>query len=83
MHPLELGGPAARQLRSLPPATRDRLRAELSKIRGNPTRGKRLRGALSHLRSWRVGTFRILYQYSEGVIRVTNLGHRSAICRHP
>jgi mRNA-degrading endonuclease RelE of RelBE toxin-antitoxin system len=59
------------------------LRAELNEIRANPEGGKRLHGGFSHLRSWRVGAFRILYEYSEGVIRITNIGHRSTVYRQP
>jgi len=59
------------------------LRAELREIRGNPQAGKRLHGELAHLRSWRVGAFGILYQYSPGAIMIVNIGQRSTVYRQP
>ncbi len=80
---LELSDRAKHQLRSLPPGVRGRLRDALTKIAVNPEGGKHLRGEFAGLRSWRIGVYRIIYQYSQGVIMVVTLGHRSTIYRQP
>jgi mRNA-degrading endonuclease RelE of RelBE toxin-antitoxin system len=83
MPPFEVSGRAARNLRALPPSERALLRATFDKIRDDPNAGKHLRGEFAHLRSWRVGAFRIIYQYSQGVVRIVNIGHRSTVYRQP
>jgi mRNA-degrading endonuclease RelE of RelBE toxin-antitoxin system len=83
MPPLEVSGRAARNLRALPPSERARLRATFDKIRDNPNAGKHLHGELAGLRSWRVGAFRIVYQYSQGTITIVTLDRRSTVYRRP
>lgn len=80
---LELSGRAVRDLRVLPLGQRARLRAALDSIRADPEGGKRLRGEFAGLRSWRVGSYRIIYEFSQDVIEVVSVGHRSAIHRQP
>jgi len=82
MPPVALSGRAERDLKALPPSVRARLRAALDNISANPEVGKRLRGEFAGLRSWRVGSYRIIYQYSQDTIMIVTLGHRAAVYRH-
>jgi mRNA-degrading endonuclease RelE of RelBE toxin-antitoxin system len=59
------------------------LRASLDRIRANPEAGKRLVGAFAGRRSWRIGSYRIIYEYSGGMVWVAAVGHRSSIYRQP
>ena len=67
----------------MPPGVRALLRASLDKIRANPEGGKRLSGRFAAMRSWRVGSYRIIYEHSGGMVWVTAVGNRSSIYRQP
>jgi mRNA-degrading endonuclease RelE of RelBE toxin-antitoxin system len=52
-------------------------------LREDPALGKRLHGELGGRRSLRVGGYRILYRYSEGLTIVTRIRKRDVVYRRP
>ena len=52
-------------------------------LAADPTRGKRLKGDLAHLRSLRVGVYRLIYRFdpSRKVVILETVRHRSEAYR--
>lgn len=69
---------AARSLRRLDPATRDKIRRALDLLASDPSRGKPLHLNMKGLRSWRTGDFRIVYRIVADRVEIfiIALGHR-------
>jgi mRNA-degrading endonuclease RelE of RelBE toxin-antitoxin system len=61
------------------PYLKKRVRAALKTILSNPASGKSLKNELAGLQSYRVGSFRIIYRLSGGVIELVALGPRKQI----
>jgi mRNA interferase RelE/StbE len=61
----------------------DAIEDALGQLEREPRAGHSLRGRLTGLRSLRVGSFRIIYQLTEGekIVRVVTIRHRSAAYR--
>ena len=78
-----LSSEAARQIRKLDGAVRERIRAGIERLRDRPEIGKRLNGVLSDRWSTRVGDWRILYKFDRGrlLILVLTVGHRREVYR--
>ena len=72
---------AARGIRKLDKAVKDRVERGINRLSENPELGKRLTGLLSDRWSYRVGDWRILYKIrkKELVILVLTLGHRREV----
>lgn len=72
---------AARRIRKLDAAVKERVRKAIGRISENPELGKRLTGLLSDRWSYRAGNWRILYKIkkSEVLILILTVGHRSRI----
>ena len=68
-----------RRLRRLNKSTQVRVLREIKTLEINPFAGKRLRGLLSGLLSFRVGNYRIIYQVTEEQIVIRTIGHRKTI----
>ncbi|RLI23177.1 type II toxin-antitoxin system RelE/ParE family toxin [Candidatus Bathyarchaeota archaeon] len=68
-----------RRLRRLNKSTQVRVIREIKTLEINPFAGKRLRGRLSGLLSFRVRNYRIIYQVSEEQIVIRTIGHRKTI----
>lgn len=62
MYEVVLSREAARTLERLTPAKRARIFQALERARGDPLKGKRLRGELEGLLSLRIGTMRAVYE---------------------
>jgi mRNA interferase RelE/StbE len=73
----------ARQIGKLDPAVRERIRDAVERLRLQPEIGKRLKGLLADRWSYRVGNWRILYNFDRGrlVILVLAVGHRREVYR--
>lgn len=59
----------------------DRIKRALFHLSGDPYIGKKLVGELSHLRSYRVWPYRIIYEIIRGelVVIVVRIGHRKNV----
>ncbi|MFH1725995.1 MAG: type II toxin-antitoxin system RelE/ParE family toxin [Elusimicrobiota bacterium] len=72
---------AARRIRKLDAAVKERIRKAIKKLSEHPASGKCLTGLLSGRWSYRVGDWRILYKVrkSELLILILTAGHRREI----
>ena len=60
---------------------REHLKSALREVSRNPLVGKKLKGELAALRSFRVGSFRIVYRFSRELIEVVYIDHRKDVYR--
>lgn len=65
-------------IRKLDPGTRNRVRAAVEELAGDPLRGKPLGFTLKGLRSWRTSDWRIIYraEAEKVVVVIVTVGHR-------
>ena len=66
-------------VRGMHPTLKRKTRASLKTILADPSSGKALRDELAGLRSFRVGTFRIIYRKPRNVIEIVAIGRRGRI----
>ena len=66
-------------IRNMHPHLKNRVRAGLNQVLGNPDTGKFLRFELEGLRSFRIGKFRLIYRLKQDVIEIVALGPRARI----
>ncbi len=57
------------------------LKETIHEISQNPMVGKKLKGDLEGLRSYRLGSFRIVYRFSKTLVEVVYLDHRKDMYR--
>ncbi|GAB4372415.1 MAG: hypothetical protein Kow00128_21130 [Deltaproteobacteria bacterium] len=69
----------ARLLRGLHPDLKKKTKASLKRILADPSAGKALKDDLAGLRSFRVGTFRIIYRVRRNVLEIVAIGPRERI----
>jgi mRNA interferase RelE/StbE len=74
---------AAKSLRALPRAERERLAAAIDRLADEPYAGGTLKGEFSGLRRLRVGRYRIVYEVldRELTVLVVRIGHRREVYR--
>lgn len=72
---------AARQIKRLDKAIKERVAKAVVRLCENPELGKRLTGLLSDRHSYRVGDWRILYKIrkQELIVLVLTVGHRREV----
>ena len=72
---------AEKQYARLPDKDRLRVLACLNALANNPWQGKKLRGQLQNLYSWRVWPYRIIYTIERQIVGVSVLaiGHRKEV----
>jgi len=68
-----------KKIKKLERETQIRIFKNIKMLEENPYLGKRLRGRLSGLFSYRIGDYRIIYQISESQIIIRTVGHRKSI----
>jgi len=61
------------------PTLKRKTRASLKTILADPSAGKALKDELAGLRSFRVGTFRIIYRMTRYVVEIVAIGPRGRI----
>jgi len=66
-------------VRSMHPDLKRKTRASLKTILADPSSGKALKDELAGLRSFRVGTFRVVYRVMRNVIEIVAIGPRERI----
>lgn len=79
MKKLRVPDELASLIKSLHPELKRKVRASLHFIQDDPESGKALREELLGLRSYRVGTFRIIYRIHRTVIEIVAIGPRTRI----
>jgi len=79
-HRFRISEPLEALIRGLHPELKRKVRAALDAIREDPSAGKKLRGDLAGLRSYRVGRFRVIYRVApRSVIDLVAIGPRRGI----
>jgi mRNA-degrading endonuclease RelE of RelBE toxin-antitoxin system len=66
-------------VRGMHPTLKRKTRASLKAILADPSAGKALKDELAGLRSFRVGTFRIIYRMTRNVVEIVAIGPRGRI----
>ena len=79
LHRLRVPDEVADLIRGMHPALKRKTRASLKTILGNPSSGKSLKDGLAGLRSFTVGTFRIIYRVTRNVVEIVAIGPRGRI----
>jgi len=81
MSPKRLKVPSeiARLIRGLHPQLKQKVRSSLKMVLDDPEAGKALRFELAGLRSFRIGSFRLIYRVGRGHIEIVALGPRECI----
>ena len=79
LHRLRVPDEVAELVRSKHPTLKRKTRASLKTILADPSSGKALKDELAGLRSFRVGSFRIIYRVIRNVIEIVAIGPRERI----
>ena len=81
MYTIELKRSALKQLKSLPKREQERILLAFDVLRSDPLAGKALDGEYRSFRSFRVGSYRIIYTVDHGIITITvvKIGHRKNV----
>ncbi len=72
---------AEKSLEALDPRFREQLKAALRELSRNPLLGRKLKGELAGLRSYRLGAFRIVYRPTKDSVEVAYIDHRKDVYR--
>jgi mRNA interferase RelE/StbE len=78
-HRLRVPDEGAELVREMHPELKRKARASLKTILADSSSGKALKDELAGLRSFRAGTFRILYRMKRNVIEIVAIGPRERI----
>ena len=79
IHRLRVPDEVTSLLCDMHPTLKRKTRASLNMILADPSSGKPLKDELAGLRSFRVGTFRIVYRMKRNVIEIVAIGPRERI----
>jgi len=79
LHRLRVPDEVAKLVRGMHPALKRKTRASLAAILSDPSTGKALKDELAGLRSFRIGTFRIIYRVTRNVVEIVAIGPRGRI----
>jgi len=79
LHKLRVPDEVAERVRGMHPTLKRKTRATLKTILADPSSGKALKNELAGLRSFRVGTFRIVYRVIRNVVEIVSIGPRERI----
>lgn len=79
LHRFRVPDDVAALIRSMHPELKRKTRAALKTILADPSSGKALKDDLSGLRSFRVGTFRVIYRVAKTVVEIVAIGPRERI----
>jgi len=79
LHRLRVPDEVADLVRGMHPALKRKTRKSLMTILSDPSSGKALKDELAGLRSFRVGSFRIIYRVIRKVIEIVAIGPRERI----
>lgn len=79
LHRLRVPDEVADLVRGMHPALKRKTRASLKTILSDPSSGKALKVELAGMRSFRVGSFRIIYRVIRNVIEIVAIGPRERV----
>ena len=79
LHKLRVPDEVAELVRGMHPTLKRKTRATLKTILADPSSGRALKNELAGLRSFRVGTFRIVYRVIRNVVEIVSIGPRERI----
>ncbi len=72
---------AEKALDSVDLTYKDHLKDAIRELSRNPLLGKKLKGEFEALRSFRLGSFRIVYRYTKELLEVVFIDHRKDVYR--
>ncbi|HEX9901147.1 MAG TPA: type II toxin-antitoxin system RelE/ParE family toxin [Candidatus Methylomirabilis sp.] len=72
---------AEKTLQALDERYRDHLKEAIRELAANPLLGKKLKGEFEGLRSYRLGSFRIVYRFRKELLDVVHIDHRKDVYR--
>jgi len=72
---------AEKTLQALDERFRDHLKEAIRELAANPLLGKKLKGECEGLRSYRLGSFRIVYRFRKERLDVVHIDHRKDVYR--
>jgi len=78
---VELSHRAEKALEAVETRFRDRLKDAIRELANNPLAGKKLKGELAGLRSYRLGPFRIVYRFMRARVEVVFIDDRKDVYR--
>ena len=78
-HKLRVPDEIAELVRGMHPDLKRKTKASLKVILADPSSGKALKNELAGLRSFRVGSFRIIYRVMRTIVEVVAVGPRERI----
>ena len=83
MYKVKIDSKAEKQLARIDPRYQKAIKFSIDSLEENPLAGKKLDPPLVHLRSLRVGIYRILYEMfkKELIILVVSIAHRKEVYR--
>ena len=79
LHKLRVPDEVAELVRGMHPTLKRKTRATSKTILADPSSGKALKNELAGLRSFRVGTIRIVYRVIRNVVEIVSIGPRERI----
>jgi mRNA-degrading endonuclease RelE of RelBE toxin-antitoxin system len=78
---VRLSNRAEKALESIDVRFKERLKEAIRELSRNPLLWKKLKGMLAGLRSYRVGSFRIVYRFSKELLEVVYIDDRKDVYR--
>jgi|MudIll2142460700_1097286.scaffolds.fasta_scaffold45805_2 mRNA-degrading endonuclease RelE of RelBE toxin-antitoxin system len=78
---VRLSRTAEKALEDLEQRSLDRLKASVRELVDNPLLGKKLKGDFEGLRSYRLGTYRIVYRFTRESVEIVSIDHRKDVYR--
>ena len=72
---------AEKALDSIDPARQEYLKHAIRELSHDPLLGKKLKGEFEALRSFRMGSFRIVYRFTTKLLEVVYIDHRKDVYR--
>ena len=78
---VRLSNRAEKALESIDVRFKERLKEAIRELSRNPLLGKKLKGELAGLRSYRVGSFRIVYRFNKELLEVVYIDDRKDVYR--
>jgi mRNA interferase RelE/StbE len=79
LHRLRVPDEIAELVRRMHPDLKRKTRASMKTILADPSTGKALKDELAGLRSFRAGTFRVIYRVKRNVVEIVAIGPRERI----
>jgi mRNA-degrading endonuclease RelE of RelBE toxin-antitoxin system len=79
LHRLRVPDEVAELVRGMHPTLKRKTKASLKTILADPSSGKVLKDELAGLRSFSVGTFRVIYRVTRNVVEIVAIGPRERI----